>query len=322
MQNAPMAILLHGNDSFRSLQQLHKLIRSFKAKKNGAIVVIDAEDFTVDSFRRHLSTQGLFSSDKLIILKDIAAEKTANEHKLILPLLKKIPSATTVIFFERKVLDARSVFSRELKKASRTGEKIYYPEYTPISPQKKSAWIAKKLSEAGKKIEPQALQILANSSINSFQTDLEINKLIYAPINPITKNAIYDLCLLPDTETIFNLTEAIAQKNRGRAFELLNRQLEKGTEPLYLLSMIAREIKILIKIKSVNADDEKTHNMAETVCEHPFVVQKSSSASRHFTLEQLVSLYEQIQKTDYAIKSSRIPTDILLTKLVYEIVRE
>jgi DNA polymerase-3 subunit delta len=314
-----MIILLHGNDSFRSLQQLHRLTRSFK-EKGGAVIVIEAEDFTIDSFRHHLSTQGLFSSDKLIILKDIAAEKTANDHKLILPLLKKMPAATTVIFFERKSLDARTAFSRELKKASRAGEKIYYPEYAPLSSQEKSAWIAKKLSEAGKNIEPQALQLLANSSINSFQTGLEINKLAYSPINPLTKDAIYDLCLLPDTETIFNLTEAIAQKNCRRAFELLNRQLEKGAEPLYLLSMIAREIKILVKIKSAGATE--AHNMAETVREHPFVVQKSASAAAGFTMEQLTHLYDQIQKTDYAIKSSRMPSDILLTKLVYEIVRE
>ena len=70
-----MLILLHGADSFRSQKQLAQIIRAFKKKKNGAVIVIEADGFTVDAFGHHLATQGLFTADKLIILKDIEQKR-------------------------------------------------------------------------------------------------------------------------------------------------------------------------------------------------------------------------------------------------------
>jgi DNA polymerase-3 subunit delta len=318
-----MIIFLHGQDNFRSLQKLKRAIISFKQKKGGDVITIEAIDFNFGEFKNHLQTQGLFKSDKLIVLKNLILEGDKNQLNKIDKLLGFKPAKTSVVFYERDKVDARTAFFKKLTKLANVRGKQYYPEFTLFEPAEMRRWIVRELQKSSKTIEPQALNFLLDACHNSWQAYAEIGKLVVQPQNNITLDKVKSLVINRIDDNIFHLTDAIAQKNLSQALKLLNDQIKNGAQPLYLLAMIARQIKILIKVKSVQKrlGQIPARQLADTIKEHPFVVQKILSSAKLFSLEELTQVYNQILETDLKLKSARISPQSLLSKLVYDIIQ-
>ena len=114
----------------------------------------------------------------------------------------------------------------------------------------------------------------------------------------------------------------MAAKNTALSLKLLSDQLRLGAEPLYLLTMIGRQIKILIKIKSAQhaLATRSVQVLAREIGEHPFVVQKILPLSAKFQNKQLLLSYEKVLAADMALKSSRRSAKTLLTKLVCDLI--
>jgi len=322
LSQCQMIIFLHGQDNFRSLQQLKKVIASFEQKKSGDIIIIEAQDFNFGKFKNHLQTQGLFKSDKLIVLKNLILESDKNQLNKIKDLLQSKSADTAVIFYERDRVDKRSSLFKILTNLSTIKGKIYYPEFRPLDSNQLRRWIVCELKKSNKTIEPQALNFVLDACANSWQAYAEIGKLIVQPQNHITLNDVQALVIGKIDDNIFHLTDALGQRNLSQALKLLNNQIKSGAEPLYLLAMIARQIKILIKIKSaqVRLGSWSNQQLANEICEHPFVVQKTLPSAKVFTLEKLTQVYNQILQTDIKLKSSPISPQSLLSKLVYDII--
>ena len=138
-----MIIFLHGQDNFRSLQQLHQLKQNFAQKTAGDIITIEAEDFNIGKFKNHLQTQGLFKSNKLIILKNVILEGDKNQLTQIDALFQSKPAETSVVFYERDKIDPRTALFKKLTKSSTIKGKIYYPEFKPLDQGQLRRWIIK-----------------------------------------------------------------------------------------------------------------------------------------------------------------------------------
>lgn len=317
-----MIIFLHGQNNFSSLRQLAKTKKSFIQKKAGDIITIDSDDFKIWEFKNHLQTQGLFKSSKLIIVKNLLIEGEKIESTKINPLLQSIPSETSIVFYERGQVDKRSGLFKLLAKLSTIKSKLYYPEFQLFDYQETRRWIINQLKKNDKIVEPSALNYLVDACADLWQANNEINKLAVLPHKQITINDVSALVLAKIDNNIFHLTDALGQKKMGYALKLLNDQINSGAAPLYLLSMIARQIKILIKLKSAQErlGYMSAGQLASVVREHPFVVQKILPATKLFSLNRLIDIHSLILKTDLKLKSSRLSPETLLSKLIYDII--
>lgn len=319
-----MIIFLHGQDNFRSLRQLAKIKKAFIQKKAGDIIAIESDNFKLGEFKNHLQTQGLFKSSKLIIVKNLLTEGEKIEPSKINPLLQSVSSETSIVFYERGQVDKRSGLFKLLTKLSTLPGKLYYPEFKLFDSEEMRRWIINQLKKSCKIIEPHALNYLADACADLWQANNEIGKLTVLPHQQITLDDVTALVLTKVDNNIFHLTDALGQKKNAQALKLLSDQLSAGAEPLYLLSMIARQIKILIKLKS--AQDRlgtvPAGQLAVVVREHPFVVQKTRPMTKLFSLERLIDIYSLILKTDLKLKSSRLSPETLLSKLIYDIIEK
>lgn len=320
-----MIIFLHGQDNFRSLRQLAKIKKSFIQKKAGDIITIDSNDFKIGEFKNHLQTQGLFKSNKLIIVKNLLIEGEKIESTKINPLLQSMSSETSIVFYERGQVDKRSKLFKLLTKLSTLPGKLYYPEFKLFDSIEMRRWIINQLKKTNKMIEPSALNYLIDACADLWQASNEIGKLAVLSHKQITLDDVTALVLTKVDNNIFHLTDALGQKKMDQALKLLSDQLSAGAEPLYLLSMIARQIKILIKIKSAQSrlgNNAPAGQLAVTVREHPFVVQKTRPMTKLFSLNRLIDIHSLILKTDLKLKSSRLSPETLLSKLIYDIIEK
>jgi DNA polymerase-3 subunit delta len=78
-------------------------------------------------------------------------------------------------------------------------------------------------------------------------------------------------------ENIFHFTDALGARDTKRALELLFDQLQSGSHPLYILTMLIRQFRLLLA-----ASLHPTAG-AEEFGAHPFAFRKAKEESRKFS---------------------------------------
>ncbi len=95
--------------------------------------------------------------------------------------------------------------------------------------------------------------------------------------------------------------------------------LKQKEEPLKLLALIARQLRIYYQVKELSRRSYSQKQMATQLKIHPYVVKLASQQINRFEDQQLLSLLESAADTDYAIKTGKmdkvLAVEMLLMKL-------
>lgn len=308
-----MIIFLFGQDIYRLQEKLKEITEHYKkVHKSGLnLIQIDAKKTTVRDFIDILKITPMFAETKLIILKNVFS--SANFQEEFLKEAKGLMKLKDVIIvFEEDNLDERNKLFQFLKKEAKS------QEFKPIDGQKLKDWVEKEFKKYNTSVEPVIIQTLINFVGNDlWQMANEIKKLVSFRDGKKIKTEDINLLVRPKIENdIFKTIDAIAQKNKKQALGLLQKHLEEGDHPLYLLSMINFQFRNLLIVK----DLIEKHNPYNVIIKksrlHPFVVKKSYFQAQKFTLEELKKIYQKIFDTDLKIKTGQIEPEMALELLV------
>lgn len=297
-----MITFLYGSDTYRSREELKKIIE--ENKKNNPdwfdFVRIDASDNQIEIFKelkQTTDTISMFSSKKLIIIENVFDLNQESQEE-ILELLKKKKienDKDTMIIFWAEKIEAKNEFFKYLK------SKAECKEFKSLKETELRAWIKNYISRQGGKIDARALDKVIDYVGNDlWRMSNELNKLL-AHDKTICPEDV-ELLIKPEIDlNIFEMVDAIGCKNRAKAINLLNQHLEKGSDEGYLLSMIAYQIRNLIKIKTAKA--------IELLGLHPFVATKTGQQAKNFTINELKKIYYRLTTIDFEAKIGK--TDVL-----------
>lgn len=118
-------------------------------------------------------------------------------------------------------------------------------------------------------------------------------------------------------EAVFDLTDALKEKNTGRALKLLHKQLDHGEEPLKLLGTIAWQFRLIWEIKCHQQRRVPAAGIARVMGQKPFVVEKAARYTRNFSDAQLKEGLRALASADRELKSTnRDPTGVMETLLL------
>lgn len=165
---------------------------------------------------------------------------------------------------------------------------------------------------------------LSDSSKDLFYIENEIEKIALF-LHQNKKNDIEnDLNILISEKTeenIFTFTDALGHKNTKLALEKLSNLLSFGINELYLLTMIAFEMKNLLVIKDIveNTGIKNSYEIARMAKLNPYVVGKNLSKVRLYTINELKKDYKRIFDTDMDIKNGKIDPRKAVEMLVVKI---
>jgi DNA polymerase-3 subunit delta len=177
------------------------------------------------------------------------------------------------------------------------------------------------VGEHGGDIHPHAAALLATDVGENLRLlEMEIRKLLTycgyeRPIQPADVELLTPYVAQAD---IFALVDAIGGRQGQRAATLLRRKLEAGDEPLYLLAMIVRQIRLLIQVKEKSEQGYWADEIARIANIHPYVAGKLAQQVRNFELSQLEEIHRRLLDMDVAIKTGRIDPAVALDLLVAE----
>ena len=175
----------------------------------------------------------------------------------------------------------------------------------------------------GGAIEAGAVNELAAHIGNDLRLlDNEIEKLlIYRANQPIRGEDVRTLVASVSESNIFDLVDAIGHRETTRALKLLHDQLNHNAAPMYLLTMITRQFRLLLQTRDFAARGKTVEQAAAQLKMHPFVAKKTWAQSLNFSLPQLEAIYQKLLDTDIAIKTGRNEPMLALDLLVVELTR-
>jgi len=335
-----MFYLLHGNDEFTCREHLKKLRKQGDYGYNSdtyiggetplttLIATCDTFPFLTDA--RLVVLEGLPKKRKG---EDASADAPADKPKKgkkstksstetrggfekgLAEYLARLPETTTLI----TLIDEEMPASNPLLKAAQEHGKVI--QCTLPKGAALESWIHKRALALGVKITAEATSLLANFTGNQLRMLAnEIDKLAtYVGDRAIID--IEDVRLLSASAQearIFDLTDALAQRNRKQALDLLHDLLADGEPPLKLISTITSQVRSLLLVKELANDGLRVQQIVTATGMAPFVAEKALRQVGKFQTAQLEGAYRQLLATDAALKRSRMTPEMALDLLVVD----
>ncbi len=267
------------------------------------------------------SIVSMFDSKKIIICEGCSFLTGDNKKEInhdIDSLIKYINNPFTdvyLVFIVRKEkLDDRKKIVKELKKNSTV------IECNKILSHNLNNYLRNYINENGYNIQNDALSLLIEKSSSNLSNLInECNKIfLYKEDDKnITAIDVDNLVFKNIEDNIFELINAILEKNKEKIINIYNDLLLKGEEPIKLIVMIANQFRLILQVKLMIKNGYKEKDMASIINEHPYRVKLATQTS--FTINQLIKYLRQLQKLDFKIKSGEIDKNFGLEMFLLDI---
>lgn len=286
-----MTYLLFGNDSFRITQKLNELLDFFKSKFGETRVYkIEKENFNRERFEELIKSKTLFGN-KIIVVCDRFLEEEN---------ISKCSQSENVFIFIEKELDEKI-----LNKIKKEAEESY--EFKLLSGAKLKDWIKNEINIRDAKIDNRFIDgIIKECGSDLWCASKEIEKL---SLSDSIKYSVND----EKKYNPFAICDAIAEKNKLKAWILLQKAIMLGVPAEEVFWKINWQVKNLLLVKRLS-QIPKIDIVKESGL-HPFVARKTIFASKNFLEEELanfssrlVDLYHNTRRgiTDFEVGLERL----------------
>ena len=329
-----MFYIFHGPDDLSRTE----ILADFKAQMGDPAMadlnttLLDGDAVTLGELREAGDALPFLSDRRLVIVtgyltrpeKDPKREKRrrqADKKTLdsLTEYLDTLADTTRLIFVEEETLPA----SHPILKLAQRRQDGHVRAFGVPGKKDLPGWIEQRVRLKGASIERTAAKALAEAvpEDDTRLLDSEIEKMItYVYPDTTITSAHIDL-LVPYTgqSNVFTMVDAIGRRDGQVALRMLHKLLDENPEPgypLYLLSMIVRQFRILIQVKEMSAQGLAVSTIATRAGLRPFVAEKTKRQSLNFSMGQLEAIYGRLLNTDLSIKTGKMGGVLALDTLV------
>ena len=316
--------IFHGKDEFTQAETLSQLKSGLgdPAMVDLNTTLFDGRTVRLGELMQVCDTIPFMAEKRLVIveglLEHLGGKGREKERDALLEYLPQLPPTTRLALVERNTLSSKNRFIKLAQSSQMGYEKSFQvPQRVGLE-----RWIVKRVEDHGGAIHPHAAALLATDVGENLRLlEMEITKLLTfcnfsRPIQPADVELLTPFAAQAD---IFALVDAIGQRRGQAAATLLRRKLEAGDEPLYLLAMIVRQIRLLIQVKEKSEQGYRSDEIARQAKIHPYVTGKLVRQAQNFDLTRLEAIHRQLLDIDVAIKTGRIDPAVALDLLVVEL---
>lgn len=237
----------------------------------------------------------------------------ADRIKEIQAYLRQVPPTTDLVLMEGADYVPDAATQKAVKDAGGAIHLDGLPRGDALA-----RWIAQQVRVKGGRIDPAAAEELSTLSIDDARhLDLALDRLIaYAGDDPIDPAAVRLLVSESRESSIFDLVDAVGQRDRKAALDAYRRQLADDVSPIYILVMLTRQIRLLLLAREAL---EQREDLASALKLHPRVAQKIGQQARHFNFERCIVAYQKLAETDQAIKTGQTTEDTAVELLIVDL---
>jgi len=301
--------LLYGEENYLKRQYKHKLKQGLVQEDDSMnFMQMEGKDVNPKAVIDLAETLPFFADRRLILLENTGFFKNTCDD--LAEYMNQVADTCTIVFVEDEI-DKRSKMYKAVQK---NGSVV---EFTRQTSDIIMRWILSRLKKENKNITSDAMQLFLSKTGDDMENiDTELEKLLSYTFQKesITAEDVEAICTGQITNQIFDMVNAIAERNQKRALKLYFDLISLKEPPMRILFLIIRQFQILFQIKDLKelGYDQKT--IASKVKIPEFAVRKNLGQIRDFSLEKLQQAIEDGIQAETDIKTGFM-TDQLAVEL-------
>jgi len=330
-----MLYILAGPDDFSRTQTLYEIKRSLGDPSilDMSTTVLEGQKITIDELKHACETVPFMSEKRLVIVTGLlerfdAAPKTEksrsganNPQRDPTPFatcLKNIPDFSIVVLIEDELPAASKKESLFMNLCTKADIKLY----PLVKDAKLRMWIQKRITDLGGSISPPALETLYQLvGSNLWIMASEIDKLfLYAKGRRIEEPDVRALVGYTQEVSVFALIDAIVDFKVEHAGQTLQQLLDHGAAPAYLLFMLDRQFRMIVRAK-----DLKTRGQSDGFIQSKlgiasdFALRRTLEQAGRYSSARLLQIYQSLLEADLAMKTGKYDAELALNLLIAEL---
>ena len=185
-------------------------------------------------------------------------------------------------------------------------------------------WIASRAAAIGIEIEPRACAVLTDSIGRQPRLiDSELRKLaLYADDRPIGVDDVHEMVAYVREANIFQAVDAIIDRRAAVALRLVRRIVDDGGAAAYVLTMIARQVRLLLLARDMQARGLPQDEIGRHLRLPGWLLNRTLGQARRISGEYLEYVHARLIETDLKLKTTSIDEQLALEILVGELTME
>ena len=242
------------------------------------------------------------------------AEATTQDA-MILKILEDLPPTTCLAFFEESAAKNKKIFKLIEKK----GETV---ACDADQDRDVITWLEKGFRMAGKQVNRNVLQLLVDRVGTDYdKLHAEYEKILgfVGDAPEVTAGDIRAIVSEDVESKIFDMLGAMGRKNVKKVLEKYHDLLVNRTAPLFILSMLRSQFRLLLQTAEIRNKGYSTQETARILGKRDFMIRNAEEYLRGgFKMKDVRDILEAIADTDQKIKlgemNDQIGVELLLVK--------
>jgi DNA polymerase-3 subunit delta len=311
--------LFYGQEEYVKEQALAQLKDTLLdgAVRDMNMTVLDGETASTDDILACADTLPLFGGRRLVVIRNYAplmgrGVDTADRKRLV-DYIAHIPEHLCLVFVCRGDIRKNTALFKAIGKYGAV------VDFAPLKDKELILWIRTAFKRFGKAISPQDAQYMAMMAGSELETLVhEIHKVAdYAgEAHVICAQDIDAVVARISSANIFKMVDAIGQKDVDKALYHMNELLESGQSPIGMLSMIARQFRILLQCRLLLDKGYSAREISSQVKLPIFAVNGYINQLKKFDKRQIAEALRHCLQTDLDMKSTSFNQAMILERLV------
>jgi DNA polymerase-3 subunit delta len=320
-----MIIFLYGKDTFRSRQQMRRMIEKFKADRDKSginVSVLDALQSKPGAVLEQALSLPFLAEKRMIIIQNLLGSKDAETMSELARRIKdeRLPESNIILFYEEddsfKSKTAKELFEILQKEK-------YCQKFDLLTGVQLRSWVESEIRSRGGSAKSDAVAFLiAHIGNDMWRMNSILDQLVSYKENAVIEKADAEKFVEEkEDDNIFNLVDAIVDKNSKQAYLMIREQYKKGEDAQFVFAMLLRQFRILLELREIFDNDELKNSaeVAKKLNLHPFVVKKSLAPMKKYSFEELKKIYLMLLdldiKTKTGIESQPLLLDIFVARV-------
>ncbi|MEG0275164.1 MAG: DNA polymerase III subunit delta [Longicatena sp.] len=305
-----MNYILHGEEQFRLQEALRKIVQSYMEQGDEMnTIVYDALKSDVHVLLEDAQTIPFFSQHKVILIQNANFLTTSDDTGWdLVPLEAYLndPLESTILIFITTTdkLDARKKIVKKMKETCKV------MVFSKVDDQEKIRYANEQITKRNLVLDYAAKELLLlrlPNDIRSIQNELGKLELFGGTI---TREIVEDLVTRPIEEDVFQLVNAVVDKDLKKAFHVWADMQVLNKDAIFLIATLASQFRLLYQVRVLMDEGRQKDDIVSITNAHPYRVQLSMNTAKRLTARELLSILERLATLDQQIKSGLMKKEI------------
>lgn len=306
--------VFYGEEDFLREYNSNKIVNDCNLS-NPSMNFVKLDDETISKLPDNCEQMPFCDEKKVILVKNSGLftsgkKVSASVTEKVVEYLLKLPDYAVVIFNEESV-DKRLTPYKKLSKIGKFEELKYRGTIDLAN------WICSGMKKCNAVIDIEDAKYLADScgpSMSYLYSEIKKLAVLYNEGEKITKDLINEVCVRSMQGIIFDLTDAIGNKDKKKSLVLMNELILKKEAEQFILIMLYKHFRNLFLLR-VATDEGRAS--AEELSINPYVYRKLLGQVKNYEKDELRNILRKLVELDVKSKKGevdlRIGLEVLLT---------